>query len=114
MADQFNEFLARTLSPADREPDRAFVERIQSLIRLDEQLCAERRSMVSMLSIQVLGVAVIAAAVFWLLRSPEIAAFATESPAILLATLLAVFSFVVLLFSTEPSPRRPRASFSIA
>ena len=114
MADQLDDFLARALSPAERVPDRAFVERIQSQIRLDEQLRAERRNMVSVLSIQVLGIAAIAASVFWLLRSPEIASFAAESPAILLAALLAAFSFAVLLFSTGPSPRRPQTSFSIA
>ena len=70
--------------------------------------------MLSTLAIQVLGIAAIAAAVFWLLRSPEIAELAAESPAILLTMLLAAFSFAVLLFSTGSSPGRSRASFSIA
>ena len=114
MTDEFDDFLARTLGPAEREPDRAFVARVQSQIRLDEQLRAERRNMLSMLSIQVIGIAAIAAAVFWLLQSPQIASFAAESPAILLATLLAAFSFVVLLFSTGQSQKRPAPSISIA
>ena len=114
MADEFDGFLSQSLSPLERGPDRAFIARIQSQIRLDEQFRAERRSMLSILAIQVLGIAVIAAAVFWLLRSPEIAAFAAESPAILLTALLAAFSFAVLLFSTGPSPGRPQASISIA
>ncbi len=114
MADEFDDFLAQALGPREREADRLFVARVQSQIRLDEQLRAERRGMLSMLAIQVLGIAAISAAVFWLLRSPEIAEFAAESPAILLTMLLAAFSFAVLLFSTGSSPRRPRASFSIA
>ena len=114
MSDEFDDFLARALGPAEREPDRAFVARVQSQIRLDEQLRAERRNMLSVLRIQVIGIAAIAAAVFWLLRSPQIASFAAESPAILLATLLASFSFVVLLFSTGQSPKRPAPSISIA
>jgi hypothetical protein len=114
MADEFDDFLAQALGPPEREADRVFVARVQSQIRLDEQLRAERRGMLSMLAIQVRGIAAIAAAVFWLLRSPEIAEFAAESPAILLTMLLAAFSFAVLLFSTGSSPRRPRVSFSIA
>jgi hypothetical protein len=101
MADEFDDFLAQALGPAEREADRLFVARVQSRIRLNEQLRAERRRMLSMLAIQVLGIAAIAAAVFWLLRSPELAEFAAESPAILLTMLLAAFSFAVLLFSRD-------------
>jgi len=111
MADEFDDFLAKALRPPDCGPDRIFVARVQSQIRLDEQLRAERRSMLSSLAIQVLGIAALSASVFWLLRSPEIASFAAESPAILLAALLAAFSFAVLLFSTGPSPRGPRQAF---
>lgn len=111
MSDEFDDFLARTLGPSEREPDRAFVTRVQSQIRLDEQLRAERRNMLSALSIQVIGIAAIAAAIFWLLQSPQIASFAAESPAILLATLLAAFSFVVLLFSTGQSQNGRRQAF---
>ena len=114
MADEFDNFLAQALGPTEGEADRVFVARVQSQIRLDEQLRSERRGMLSMLAIQVLGIAAIAAAVFWLLRSPEIAAFAAESPAILLMMLLAAFSFAVLLFSTGSSPGKSRVSFSIA
>ena len=114
MADEFDEFLARALRPPSRGADRIFVARVQSQIRLDEQLRAERRHMLSRLAIQLLGIVAIAASVFWMLRSPEIASFAAESPAILLTALLAAFSFAVLLFSTGPSPRRAPASFSIA
>jgi hypothetical protein len=73
--------------------------------------------MLSMLAIQVLGIAAIAAAVFWLLRSPEIAEFAefaAESPGILMTIVVTAFNFAVLLFSTGSSPGRPRASFSSA
>ena len=46
MADEFDAFLAVALAPEQREPDRAFVARVQAGIRLDEQLRAARRSMV--------------------------------------------------------------------
>jgi hypothetical protein len=114
MTDKFDDFLAQALGPPERAADRVFLARVQSQIRLDEQLRAERRGMLSMLAIQVLGIAAIAAAVFWLLRSPAIGEFAAESPAILLTMLLAAFSFAVLLFSTGSARERSIASFSIA
>lgn len=112
MADEFDAFLAKGLAPEEREPDRAFVARVQAGIRLDEQLRAERRTMVATLAVQFLGVAAIAAAIVWLLRAPEIGAFATESPAFLLLILLVAFSFVIVLFSSGASSRGPQRAFS--
>ena len=112
MADEFDAFLAAGLAPEEREPDRAFVARVQAGIRLDEQLRAERRGMVGALAVQFLGVVAIAAAIVWLLRAPEIGAFASESPAFLLLILLVAFSFVIILFSSGASPRRSRQTFS--
>ena len=112
MADEFDAFLAEGLALEEREPDRAFVARVQAGIRLDEQLRAEQRGVVATLAVQFLGVAAIAAAIVWLLRAPGIGAFASESPAFLLLILLVAFSFVILLFSSEASSRGPRRAFS--
>ena len=112
MADEFDAFLAAGLAPEEREPDRAFVTRVQAGIRLDEQLRAERRGMVATLAVQFLGVAAITAAIVWLLRAPEIGAFASESPAFLLLMLIVAFSFVIMLFSSGASSRKPRRAFS--
>jgi hypothetical protein len=112
MADEFDAFLAEALAPEERGPDRAFVARVQAGIRLDEQLRAERRGMVATLAVQLLGIAAIAAATVWLLRAPEIGAFASESPAFLLLILLVGFSFVIMLFSSGAASRRPQLAFS--
>lgn len=113
MADEFDTFLAEALTPEEREPDLAFVARVQAGIRLNEHLRAERRSMVSTLAIQFVGIAAIAAAIVWFLRSPEIGGFASESPAVLLLILLVAFSFVILLFSSGASARKQPRAFSI-
>jgi hypothetical protein len=112
MADEFDAFLADALAPEKREPDRAFVARVQAAVRLDEQLRAERRGIFANLAFQCLGVAAIAAAIVWLLRAPEIRAFAGDSPAFLLLILLVAFSFVILLFSSGASSRTARRAFS--
>ena len=104
MADEFDAFLANGLAPPNRESDRAFVARVQTSIRLDDYLRAERRRVLTLLGIQILGVVAIAAGAFWVLRSPALADFAGESPAILLTVLLAAFSFLILLFSSMPGP----------
>ena len=112
MADEFDAFLAAGLAPEEREPDRAFIARVQAGIRLDEQLRAERGGMVATLAVQFLGVAAIAAAIVWLLRAPEIGAFASESPAFLLLMLIVAFSFMIVLFSSGASSRKPLRAFS--
>ena len=112
MADEFDAFLAEALAPEEREPDRAFVARVQAAVRLDAQLRAERRGVATTLAVQFLGVAAIAAAIVWLLRAPEIGGFASESPAFLLLILLVAFSFVIMLFSSGASSRRSRRAFS--
>ena len=112
MADEFDTFLAEALGPAEREPDRTFVARVHARIRLDQQLRAERRNVAGMLAIQFLGIAAVAAAGFWLMRSPELASFASESPELVLLALLIAFSFVMLLFNTGGSPRKRKRSFS--
>lgn len=114
MADEFDAFLAAGLAPEEREPDRAFVARVQAGIRLDEQLRAERRGMVGALAVQFLGVVAIAAAIVWLLRAPEIGVLASESPAFLLLILLIAFSFVIMLFSSGASSQSPVRAFSDA
>ena len=112
MADEFDAILAGALAPEEREPDRAFVARVQAGVRLDEQLRAERRGMLATLAVQFLGIAAIAAAIVWLLRAPGIGMFASESPAFLLLVLLVAFSFVIMLFSSGASSRGPRRAFS--
>jgi hypothetical protein len=112
MTDELDLFLAEALRPAEREPDRAFVARVQARIRLDEQVRAERSRALSLLARQVVGLAAVAAGAIWLARSPAIAGFAGESPAILLLALLAAFSFVILLFSSEGPSKSPQQAFS--
>ena len=103
MIDDFDAFLSNALSPPDGEPDRAFVRRVQAQIRLADHLRAERRGLLKMFVIQSIGIAAIAGALFWLLRSPFLANFASEWPALLLLSMLSLFSLVLLLVSGPTS-----------
>jgi hypothetical protein len=106
MAEEFDDFLAQALAPPDRNPDRAFVSRVQARIRVEERLEAERRGLLSLVPLHFVGIASIAAGLSWLVQSPAIAESAGQSPAILLMIVLAAFIFVALLFGVTPGARR--------
>lgn len=111
MADDFDTFLSEALAPRAGEPDRLFVSQVQARIRIEAHLAGERRRLFSTLTVQVIGVVAAAAAAFWLLRSPAVASFADESPAILLLTLLAAFSFLIFLFGVRVTSRGSNQAF---
>jgi hypothetical protein len=113
MADEFDDFLRSALAPDEREPDRAFVTRVQARILLDEALVAQRRGTLQRLGLQLLALVAITAAFVLLSRSPDIAAFIAESPAIALTALIALFSLLIAalgsrIASADVRNRAPR------
>lgn len=99
MADEFERFLAGTLAPPRREPDRAFVASVRAHIALDERLRSERAAAIAAFALQLIALLAVAAGVIWFTRSPGIAEAASESPGLLLLILVGLFSFLVLLLS---------------
>lgn len=116
MSDPFDDFLSQALAPPRRDPDRVFVARVQARVLLDEALRAQQRGALHRLGLQLLALLAVAAAFLLLSRSPEIAAFVAESPAIVMAALIALFSFFIGVFAGRTSsggaPSRPRRGFS--
>jgi hypothetical protein len=104
MTDGFDDFLAARLSPPEREPDRAFVARVQARILVDEAMRAQRAGILSQLSQEILAVVAVAAAFLLLSRSPSAAAFLAESPALVLLALIGLFSLLIGLFALRRSP----------
>ena len=105
MADQFDLYLAGALAPAERAPDRRFMSRVQAAVALDERLRAERSALIAKLVRQTIALAAVATGLAWLGQSPVIRDFSAESPAILLAAVIAMFSFLVLLLGIEAAPK---------
>ncbi|HEY1144107.1 MAG TPA: hypothetical protein VGE68_08750 [Sphingomicrobium sp.] len=101
MNDEFDDFLRSALAPRDREPDRAFVARVQARILLDEAFQAQRRGLIQRFGLQLLAVIAIATAFLLLSRSPQIAEFVAESPAVALVALIALFSLLIGLFTSR-------------
>ena len=118
MTDQFEGMLASALAPPDRDPDRAFVAQVQARVLLHEALRAERRGALQRLGLQLLAIVAVAAALLLLSRSPEITEFVAESPAVVLAAVIALFSLLIGLFASRTAPnvsaRAPHHSFSKA
>ena len=101
MADDFDDFLASSLAPAARLPDRGFVAGVQARIAVEQQLAAERRGLVADLGKQFAGLLAVAAAV-WVLGSAEpVADRFAASPAVALAVLLSAFGLLVALFCSR-------------
>jgi hypothetical protein len=106
MTDEFDRFLARSLAPEERAPDRRFVARVQARIALDQRLHAEQANALRLLGIEVIALLAVAAGLVWLARAAPVARFFAESPAIALALLLAGFGLLLVLFSSQTSGRR--------
>jgi FtsH-binding integral membrane protein len=107
MADEFDSVLTSSLAPAERAPDRAFVLRVQATIKLEERLAAERRALAGGFVRQLLALAAVAVAAWWISKAPAVASWIAESQAIGLAILLAGFAFVVgLIAARTGSPSR--------
>jgi hypothetical protein len=97
----FDQFLRESLGPEERDPDRAFVARVQAQVRLDAQLSERKRAIGRRLLRDLVGIAAIAAALVVLAESPAVTELASHSPEILVAGLLVAFGCVVALFSTS-------------
>ena len=104
MADAFEDFLSTALAPPERAVDRQFVARVQAAIALEEQLAAQRRGFVTELTTQLVALAAVAAALWWLSRAAPVANWLADSPAQALAVLIALFGFVVAAIALRPSP----------
>ena len=110
MTDEFDDFLARKLAPPGRDPDRAFVRRVQTRITLDQRLVAERSALLRGLAMKLGALAVLATGLLMLARAPALADLATDFPAVALAGVLAGFGLLVALLAAgdaQPSPGAP-------
>ena len=106
MADAFDRLLASALAPAERAADRMFVARVQAAVAFEAQLAAERRRIVAELARQLVALAAVAAALWWISRAAVVVRWFADSPAQALTILLLGFAFVVAIFVLRP----PRAS----
>jgi hypothetical protein len=99
MADRFDEFLATSLAPPERPGDRTFIARVQSAIAVEEQLAAQRRALLTQFVQQLVVVATVAIALWWIGRAEPVASRFAQSPALGLALLLTGFGLLVALLS---------------
>ena len=103
MADRFDDFLAAALAPAECQSERKFVARVQAAIVLEERLAAQRRSLLTELAQELIAVAAVAGALWWVGRAEAVASRFTQSPALGLAILVTGFGLLVALMSSRRS-----------
>jgi hypothetical protein len=110
MADKFDRFLASALAPSDRLPDRRFVAQVQARIALEDRLGAQHRRVVGALIKQMVALATVAAAVWWVGRAGPVASWLGESPEFGLLILLTGFASLVGILSIRSTPQLARPS----
>ena len=103
MADQFDHLLKSALAPSNRAPGRKFVLRVQAAIALEERLAAQRSSLLRDLAKQLVAVATVGAAIWWVSKAGPVAAWLAQSPAAGLAIVLAAFVFLVVVLGRRPN-----------
>jgi hypothetical protein len=104
MADAFDAFLASSLAPEDRPPDRRFVANVQARILIEDRLARERRVLVTSLATQLLALLAVGAGLWVLGRAAPVATWFAHSEPLGLVTLLVAFGFVVAMFSSSGRP----------
>ena len=97
MAEAFESFLSEVLAPPTRDPDRAFVAKVQARMALEQGMEAQRRALFGKFFRDLLGIAAVAAGLIVMGGSPELLAFASESPGAVLAIVAILFSFLLLV-----------------
>ena len=106
MADELDRFLASSLSPVHREPDRRFVAAVQARILLEERLARQRRALLANLAKQLIALFALAAGAWIITHAAPIADWSGDAPAIALAILLGAFALFLFLIArpqTEPA-----------
>lgn len=103
MNDDFDRFLSSALAPAERDPDRQFVARVQHRIALDERLDGEWRALRLDLVQQIAAVMAIAASLLFIGRAAPVAELFARAPAVALAILLTSFALVIALMTIRPA-----------
>lgn len=110
MEPDFEQLLAATLAPPNREPDVEFVLRVRLLCALDGRLRAERQARLGLFGRQALALAAFAAGLIWIGRAAPIEGFTGSSPALALIALLSVFAMLVAALAAS-SPGEPRTRY---
>ena len=99
MSDEFDRFLASSLAPPERLPDRRFVATVQARIIVEERLARERRTLVGNLIRQLVALGAVAAALLWIGRTPAIGAIVADSPGFAVLVLVIGFSLLIALLT---------------
>ena len=108
MAEEFETFLAASLAPDGREPDRRFVAAVQSRIMIEERFVQQRREVEQVDQLlervrgfvaQLCALVAVAAGLWWIGRSAVVEDWLSFAPGMALALLLPAFALAVALFS---------------
>ena len=103
--DGFDAFLAQSLAPPARLPDKSFIRRVNQQIQLDELHRRSRARMVQRLGVELLSLIAVAAGLLAVGAGTDIADSAGNIPAAALVGMVTLFGLWVTLVSRQERVR---------
>ena len=104
--DAFDAFLAQSLAPPDRIPDKQFLARVSQQMVLDKLRRRARAKMLERLGVELLSIVAVGAGLLAAGGGTRIAESAGNVPAAVVAGMMIVFAFWVALVSRQQRVRR--------
>ncbi len=105
-ADEFDLFLAQSLAPPQRVPDRQFLARVSQQILLDKLRRRARAKMFERLCVEVLSIVAVGCGLLAVGAGTNIADSAGNIPPVALVGMVILFGFWVTLVSRKERVRR--------
>ena len=104
-SDEFDRFLAQSLAPPNRVPDKQFLARVSQQIVLDKLHRRARAKMFERLGVELLSIVAVGAGLIAVGAGTNIADSAGAVPAVALAGMVILFGFWVTLVSRQQRVR---------
>jgi hypothetical protein len=103
MPDEFERFLASSLAPPERLPDRRFVAAVQAHVELEARFERQRRQLIGNLAAQMVALFAVSGGLFWFASAAPVDAWFAKFPAVGLGVLLVAFVPLTALFGRAPA-----------
>ena len=104
--DAFDRFLAQSLAPPDRVPDKQFMARISQQILLDKLRRRARANMIERLGVEMLSIVAVGCGLLAVGAGTDIADSAGNIPPAAVVGMVILFGFWVTLVSRKVGVRR--------
>jgi uncharacterized membrane protein YczE len=103
MPDEFERFLASSLAPPERLPDRWFVAAVQARVELEERFARQRRQLIGSFAVQLVALFAVSCGLFWFASSAPVDGWFAKFPTVGIGLVLIAFVPLIALFGRAPA-----------